>query len=125
MALRVDNRTHGTMLADRAVLARRTADRLKGLLPRAGLGAGEALVLMPCAGIHTFGMRFPIDLVLVDRRLRVIAVREGVQPNRIATLRPCYAALELPVGMVRSSQTVIGDYLELSDEPAGEPVGRS
>jgi hypothetical protein len=124
MPLRVENRTHGTMLADRAVLARRAADRLRGLLPRAGLDAGEALVLMPCAGIHTFGMRFPIDLVLVDRQLRVIAAREAIRPNRIATLRPCYAALELPVGVVRSSRTAIGDSLEFRDEPAGEPVAR-
>jgi len=112
--MRIDNRTRGTVLADRAMRAQGWRGRMVGLLDRSALQPGEALILMPCAGLHTFGMRFPIDILLVDRALRVLRILQTVRPGRIATLRVCPGAIELAAGTVRATGTVPGDQLIFS-----------
>jgi hypothetical protein len=79
-------------------VARRFTARLLGLghLPRERAGAG--LLIPRCACVHTFGMRFPLDLVFLDRSGRVLAVRRGVPPRRVAWHRGAHAVLELPQG---------------------------
>jgi uncharacterized protein len=72
--------------------------RLLGLalLPRAAAGAG--LLIPRCAGVHTFGMRFRLDLVFLDAGGRVVAVRRRVPPRRFAWQRGAAAVLEIPSG---------------------------
>ena len=64
---RVENRSKGTVLAEEAGHARGYWRRLIGLMGRARLADGEGLIFTPCRGIHTYFMRFPIDLVFIDR----------------------------------------------------------
>ena len=65
---------------------------------------------MPCRSVHTFGIKRPLDLVLVDRRGRVVAVREQMRPRRFTPLfREAFGVLELPEGTVRRSGTRVGD----------------
>lgn len=73
--------------------------RLLGLalLPREAAGPG--LLIPRCASVHTFGMRFPLDLFFLDGASRVLAVRRGVPPGRLAWQRGAVAVLEIPSGL--------------------------
>jgi uncharacterized membrane protein (UPF0127 family) len=123
----VRNATRGTVIALRARPARGWLGRLLGLLPRSGLEAGEGLWLAPCRCIHTWGMRFPIDAIFVDRSLVVLAVLPRLRPFRISPwLTSCHAVLEVAAGRVESSRTERGDRLVLEDPrelDLGEPRG--
>ena len=68
---------------------------MRGLLGRDGLGQGEGLLIKPCGSVHTFFMRFPIDVVFLDRELSVLAVRPEVRPWRTAGTRGAKVVLEL------------------------------
>jgi uncharacterized protein len=69
--------------------------RARGLLGRPPLAANEALLLRPCRAVHTFFMRYPIDVVFLDRVGNVVAVREALRPWRVAFAPRARAALEL------------------------------
>ena len=66
------------------LVAETTRERTRGLLGRDGLEKGVFMWLSPCNMIHTFGMRFAIDLVFVDKRNRVVKVMRGIRPGRMA-----------------------------------------
>jgi uncharacterized membrane protein (UPF0127 family) len=68
---------------------------MRGLLGRDGLAQGEGLLIKPCGSVHTFFMRFPIDVVFLDRELSVLAVRPEVRPWRTAGARGAKVVLEL------------------------------
>ena len=70
--------------------------RLFGLLGRRPLAAGEALWLAPCSSVHTVGMRYPIDVVFLDRAGRVLATRDSLAPHKMAAARKARCAVELP-----------------------------
>jgi len=105
-------------LRTRAVLAERIerADqwwtRLVGLLGRPGLPEGAALLIEPCAGIHTFFMRFPIDAAVLSRELRVIRSISNLRPFRATRFhRGARMVLELPAGKLANTGTREGDTL--------------
>ena len=83
--LQVQNLSRGTVLAVRLEAAHTGPSRRKGLLGRAGLEPGEGLWISPCESVHTFFMKFPIDLVYLDRNHQVKKVRNDRRP--LATLR--------------------------------------
>jgi hypothetical protein len=110
--VRIRNLTRGTQLASEAHAARGFWSRLVGLLGRSSLQAGEALVLEPCNSIHTAFMRFPIDVVYVDRSGRVVKVISNLRPFRVsAVLRGARSAIELPSGTIGDTGTAPGDQL--------------
>jgi uncharacterized protein len=94
----------GISLGDSILLAKSLGARVKGLLGKSSLPAGEGLLIKPCKGIHTFFMKFPIDVVFLDQNDAVIALFRNFPPNRIT---PVYykakAVLELPAGVVDES----------------------
>ena len=71
---------------------------MRGLLGRSGLEESEGLLLKPCGSVHTFFMRFPIDVVFLDRELSVVAVRPELPAWRTAGARGAKVALELAAG---------------------------
>jgi uncharacterized membrane protein (UPF0127 family) len=75
--------------------------RMKGLLGRRSLDPGEGLLLRPAGSVHTAFMRFPIDVVFLDRELRVLRVEPSVSPWRLVAQRGAKAVLELPAGAAR------------------------
>jgi uncharacterized membrane protein (UPF0127 family) len=109
----VRNITRQTVLGERIEVANSGATRRKGLLGRDGLGTGTGLWIVPCESVHTFFMRFPIDLVYLDRKNRVRKVRHAVGPWRISACFAAHSVIELPAGTVRESGTVKGDIVEL------------
>lgn len=110
----VANVTRGTVLAERAQRADRLLLRLRGLLGRRGLAPGEGLLITPCQGVHTLGMRFPIDVVYIGRDLRVVGVAALVPPNRWGPWRrECACVLEVPPGTIAATGTCVGDRIEV------------
>lgn len=109
------NLTRHTVLASQLEVARNSAERTKGLLGRESLPAGGGLWISPCESVHTFWMRFPIDLVYVDRSLRVKKVRSAVGPWRLSACLSAHSVIELPAGVVQQTGTRPGDQLQVSE----------
>ena len=107
LKLRVRNLTKNTTLADTA------ATRKRGLLKHTGLAEGEGLWIVPCEGVHSFLMKFAIDVVFLNKKRQVTKLRPNMVKNRIALSLRAHSTLELPVGMIAKSQTAVGDQLEL------------
>jgi uncharacterized protein len=95
-----------------------SADRKKGLLGRDGLAPGQALVIAPTNLVHTFSMRFPIDILFVARDGRVLKVRSNVPPRRIAGSLRGFAVIELAAGQAAASDTRAGDSIAVLAAPA-------
>jgi len=115
--LMISNLTRQTELAHCVDVADHGAKRRKGLLGREALSAGEGLWIVPCESVHTFGMRFPIDLVYLDRDKRVKKIRNDVPPWRISACLSAHSVLELASGSIRRTGTKPGDTLEFSSAP--------
>ena len=79
-------------------VARDPLTRLRGLLGRRSLAQDEGILLEPAGSIHTFFMRFPIDVVFLDREQRVVRVVPNLRPWRTAGVRKARAVLELAAG---------------------------
>jgi uncharacterized protein len=104
-------REQGAVVCANCVLADTPWTRLRGLLGRTGLEADEGLLLRPVASIHTFFMRFPIDVVFLDRGYAVIKVVREVRPWRFAAARRAKVVLELPAGAAARARLAVGDRL--------------
>jgi uncharacterized membrane protein (UPF0127 family) len=101
----------GRVLARQVTLAGDSRARRIGLLGRLALPPGEALVLAPCQGIHTFGMRFPIDVVGVARDGKVVTIVGSLAPRRLAVSWRAFAIVELPAGCCRDAGLIVGAML--------------
>lgn len=101
------------MLADSAEVADTSAKRRKGLLGRDHLPDGHALWIVPCESVHTFFMRFPIDIVYLDRKHRVKKICSAVAPWRMSISLLAHSVLELPAGTIAKTNTQRGDLLEI------------
>jgi uncharacterized membrane protein (UPF0127 family) len=110
----VRNITRSTQLGDKVEIAGTGPRRSKGLLGRKELGAGEGMWIVPCEAVHTFFMRFPIDLVYLDRKHCVKKTRANVPAWRISGCLSAHSVLELPAGTIANTQTMQGDTLEFS-----------
>lgn len=112
--LKISNLTRKVTLAASVDVADRGARRRKGLLGRDGLAREEGLWIVPCEAVHTFGMRFAIDLVYLDRGRKVKKVRSNVAPMRLSGCLSAHSVLELAAGTVHRTGTQPGDLLEFS-----------
>jgi hypothetical protein len=114
--MRIRNATRGTELADKAWAARGFWPRLVGLLGRSGLAQGEALLLEPCSSVHTAFMRFPIDVIYLDREAKVVKVAPRMKPFRMGgVLRGARSVIELPAGVIERTGTARGDEVQIED----------
>jgi hypothetical protein len=91
-------RRDGGPVCDRCRVADRPFARMRGLLGRRSLPNGEGVLLRPTSSIHTFFMRFPIDVVFLDQELCVMTVVPELAPWRMASRRGARAVLELAAG---------------------------
>jgi len=111
----VHNRTRGTVVAEDVRVADTPGARRIGLLKHAELRPGEGLWIYPCQAVHTFWMRFSIDVAFLDRHRRVKRVYYGLPPFRLTRfVWGARSALELAAGVLQASHTVSGDELEFS-----------
>jgi hypothetical protein len=119
--LKAVNLSRATVLATNLEVAGSGEKRRKGLLGRDGLSPGEGLWIVPCESVHTFFMRFPIDLVYLDRGNRIRKVRSSVGAWRLSACFRAHSVLELPAGTVRDTQTQSGDTLEFTPVESDGP----
>ncbi len=105
------NQTRNVSLATAADIADTSEKRRTGLLRRERLEPGEGLWIAPCESVHTFFMKFAIDLVYLDRQYRVKKVRHAVVPWRASACLTADSVLELPAGTLRETGTEPGDEL--------------
>lgn len=85
--------------------------RLRGLLGRPPLAAAEALLLTPCASVHTCWMRYSLDVLFLDRRGEVLGWREDLSPWRLSWCRGAHHTLELRAGGLQKLQPTHGEVL--------------
>ena len=104
-------RQDGGPVCDRCRVADRPLARMRGLLGRRELPPGEGVLLRPAASVHTWFMRFPIDVVFLDRELRVLKVVPQLAPWRVASGRGARAVLELAAGECERRGIRPGDRL--------------
>lgn len=104
--------TRGTVLAEHAAVANTSETRRTGLLRHTALEPGDGLWIVPCEAVHTFGMKFEIDVLYLSKTKRVVKVRERMAKRRISACLWAHSVLELPAGMVREQATEVGDQLE-------------
>jgi len=78
------------------------------------MAEGSAIIIAPCSAVHTFFMRFSIDVVFAARDGRVLKARRGVSPWRVAAAWRAFAAIELPAGTIERTGTRHGDRLEIA-----------
>ena len=111
------NQTRQVSLASELALADTYWTRLRGLL---GLRPddfrnGAGLWIVPCHGVHTLGMSFPIDVLYLDKSLKVIDIQQNLKPWRFAPIRRhASSVLELPCHTVMQTKTDIGDTIDIT-----------
>ncbi len=118
----VYNKTRETFLAFRVTVADSITGRLVGLLGRRSMRRDSGVWIVPGNAVHTIGVMFSFDLVLIDKNFKVVGVRELVHPFTIT--RPNFRAesvLELPAHSIFCSRTQVGDQLLIERYEARKP----
>ncbi len=111
--VKIVNLTRDEVLAEKAAVAETPGSRRRGLLRTDSLPDGGGLLIVPCRNVHTFGMRYPIDVVFVDESWTVRRIVHGMKPGRLSPLvLDSRAALELPAGKAAETGTIKGDFLD-------------
>jgi len=112
---KVINASKDVLLADRAKIADTYLERLTGLLNRKSLDKGEALILLPSNCIHSFFMRFSIDVLFLDKNNKIIAALPSFKPFRLS---PVYFSaslvIELPEFTIQSTVSEVGDIIKIA-----------
>lgn len=118
------NRTSGTTVAANVSVANTPRNRRRGLLGRPPLSPDQGMWIVPCESVHTVGMRYPIDIVYLDRKRKVVKIVEALAPYRVSVCLRARSVIELASGTVRLSRTQVGHQLQFaaaSGEPMSEP----
>jgi uncharacterized membrane protein (UPF0127 family) len=111
--MQVFNVTKGVVVAARTRRADTFFSRLKGLLGSERLLEEEGLIIFPCNSVHTFGMRYAIDVLFVDKQNRIIKIVEEMGPGRMAGAFRASFVIELPAGTVAKGVCQAGDFVEV------------
>jgi hypothetical protein len=111
--MRLINQTKNSILADEVTVADNFFTRLNGLLGKKYLQKGKALIIRPCNTVHTFFMRFSIDVIFIDKKYKVIKIISCLKPFSFSGV--CWKAIlviEFPSGTLNSSNVGLGDSLQ-------------
>lgn len=107
------NQRSGVTVAATVVTAFDSASRRRGLLGLAAMPAGQAMIIAPSSAIHTWSMRFAIDVAFITKTGRIVKIRSNVPPRRIAASFGAFAVIELASGTLEASGTTTGDTVSL------------
>ena len=116
------NSRSGAVIASSVELAMTSAERRRGLLGRDGMAPDSAIVITRCNAVHTFWMRFTIDVAFIDSSGTVKKVVEGLVPWRIAGTLFASTVIEFPAGALKNGALQVGDRVYLTAEPGRRPL---
>ena len=120
--LTVTDVTRGTVIGDRIKVADTSLSRMFGLLGKRGLNAGEGLWIKPSSGVHTVGMMFSIDVIGLDKELRVVKLWPRLVPFRVTSVSfKVRSVVELGAGRIEACQVAVGDLLQMVETPKLPP----
>ncbi len=122
-ALRAVVARTGRALLERVEVAEVGWQRVRGLMLRKELAAGEGLLIPGCGSVHMFFMRFPIDLVYLDREDRVVKIVDGIKPWRLSACLGARSVLEIAAGRAREVGLQVGDSLRFERRAASSDRG--
>jgi uncharacterized membrane protein (UPF0127 family) len=106
--------TRATTVGTQITLADTFLTRLIGLAGQKRLNAGCGLLIQPSSGVHTFGMLFAIDVVALNRDLKVLRLWHRLAPLRVTSIHlKIHSMLELPAGQIRNCHIEVGDQLAI------------
>ncbi|RJQ31486.1 MAG: DUF192 domain-containing protein [Peptococcaceae bacterium] len=109
------NLSRNHILAENVHIASSFSRRLKGLIGKACLPPEEAMIILPCNSVHTFFMRFPIDVIFVDKNAVIIHIIEKLKPYKFSPIiKGSYLVIELAAGRIAETGTAVGDQLQLN-----------
>ena len=115
------NVRNGHVLATDLIVAFDSKTRKTGLLKHDSLADGSAMLIAPTNAVHTFFMRFPIDIAFVNRDGLIVKTYAAVPPWRIAAALRAHAVIEMPPGTLAKNETGVGDILSISQEDRSDP----
>ncbi len=122
MSLYVENATRKTSLGSRIRIADSPWQRIVGLLGTSKLEADDGLLIFPTQAVHTIGMKYPIDLIFLDRKQCAVGLRNSVVPNRFSRIYwRAQCVIELPEGTIERTGTQLGDKIEWWDVELSKP----
>lgn len=108
------NVTTGQVIAQRVKIAQDFKSRSAGLLNRSSLDEDEALLIKPCNAIHTFFMKFPIDIAFLDKKGKVVKTRENLCKNRLCScIFHGYMVLEMKAMKLSKTSLNLGDLIKI------------
>ena len=110
--MRVRNTSKNTVLAEQTVMANTSERRRTGLLKHESLPRGEGLWIAPCEAVHSFWMKFSIDVLYLNKKKQVVKIRSNMVPWRLSACFRAHSVLELPAGMAAETHTAPGDQLK-------------
>jgi uncharacterized membrane protein (UPF0127 family) len=110
--LQVTNVTRSALLGHAVDIADNSTKRRTGLLKHTNLEPGHGLWIAPCEAVHTFGMKFAIDVVFLSKKRKILKIRKDMVRRRIALCLTAHSVLELPAGTLEATGTQAGDQLE-------------
>lgn len=113
MKIHVRNVTRDVVVADAASIADSSKSRRTGLLKHTSLAPGDGLWIVPCESVHSFFMKFTIDVLYLDRSHKVKKIRPEMVPWRVSACLTAHSVLELPAGTIARTGTERGDQLEI------------
>jgi uncharacterized membrane protein (UPF0127 family) len=111
---RIVNETRGGVVCERTELADSPWRRLRGLLGRDSLAAGDGMLLTPSPSIHSAFMRFDFDAIFLDRDMRVVRIAERIPPWRARSAKGARSVLELAAGQASERGVQVGDVLAVT-----------
>ena len=111
-AVTVRNTTRDSLIGDRVTVADTSMTRMFGLLGKSGLDTGEGLWIKPSSGVHTVFMRFAIDVIGLDKEMKVVKLWPDLVPYRVTSVSTkIRSVIELPAGQIIASGVQLGDRL--------------
>ncbi|MCL5435188.1 MAG: DUF192 domain-containing protein [Patescibacteria group bacterium] len=108
----IKNKTKNKVISENFVYLKRFFSKSRGFIGKSNF---EAVIFTTRFGVHTFGLKFPIDVLILNNQRKIVSIRENLKPNRVFLWNPRYnLVIELEKGTVRKSKTEINDFLEIS-----------
>lgn len=117
--MKLENKTKNITLITEVIISNNFFTRLKGLLGKSKLPDGQGMIITPCKSIHTFFMKFPIDVVFIDKNYRVVEIIKDMAPGHTSSyVKNAWAVIEMPVDKSNESKIGVGDQLQVSETTA-------